>query len=66
MNTIEQNYLHKELDMLGKIDKYKAEIKAMRKDCEELHRIKSEQVSFFSNDESKILRTEKADEGGMQ
>lgn len=33
--------------MLGKIDNYKAEIKSMKHDCEELHRLKSEQASFF-------------------
>lgn len=34
MKNIEQSYLHKELDMLGKIDNYKAEIRSMKQDCE--------------------------------
>ena len=65
MKSIEQSYLHKELDMLGKIDNYKAEIRSMKEDCEELHRLKSEQASFFQNEERKNYNSEGRDDSGQ-
>lgn len=56
--------MHKELDMLGKIDNYKAEIRSMKEDCEELHRLKSEQASFFQNEERKNYNSEGRDDSG--
>ena len=48
LKTVEQMYLHKELELIGKIDKYKEQIGLMRADSEELHRIKSSTATEVS------------------